>query len=93
MSAKRKYESQIGITDLENPIKKNKKAPTRFSSWFITIACNIFFKDPKDPNLPLVAQALKETLDDLLSDEEEFQSILLINKRVVNRNIDNSLSK
>jgi hypothetical protein len=32
-------------------------------------------------------------LDDLLSDEEEFQGILNIYKRVVNRNIDSSLSQ
>jgi hypothetical protein len=93
MSAKRKItESKITITDIENP-KKTKKEPTRHSAWFITVSTNMAFKDPQDPYVKPVANALAETLQELLDDDEEFQTILNVNKRVTNRDIDHSLSK
>jgi hypothetical protein len=93
MSAKRKItESKITITDIENP-KKTKKEPTRHSAWFITVSTNMAFKDPQNPYVKPVANALAETLQELLNDDEKFQTILNINKRVTNRDIDHSLSK
>ena len=72
MSAKRKFtESKVTITDLENP-KKTKKDPTRWSAWFVTISTNLPFKDPKDPNIRPIVEALSKTLQELLDDDEDF---------------------
>ena len=43
--------------------------------------------------MQLFAQALKENIDDLLGDDDQFMSVLTINPRVVNREIDSSLSE
>lgn len=72
MSAKQKFtESKVTITDLENP-KKTKKDTTRWSAWFVTISTNLPFKDPKDPNIRPIAEALSETLQELFDNNEEF---------------------
>jgi hypothetical protein len=49
--------------------------------------------DAKDPNLMPFANAFKEVLDQLLNDDDLFQSILNWNARVKNSEVDHSLSK
>jgi hypothetical protein len=74
-----KPKSKVSITNLESPVK-NVKTPTRHTAYFVTINPNVSFQDNQDQMWEF-ADVLKESLDELLDDPEEIQSILNWNTR------------
>lgn len=82
----------IHRAELHNPIKR-KTGRARHSVWWITVSPNIQFKNPDDPVIDLLGDALEDVLRAIIFDDEEFLDMLKISKNVKNKTINTAESK
>ena len=84
--SKTRPQSKVVITDLNNPVK-TQKSPTRHSAYFVSVNPNVNFKENTE-EMWSFAESLKETLEELLAESEELQSVLVWNTRIKGRDLD-----
>lgn len=84
-------QSKTSISNVEAPIPKQQKC--KYSAWMVTISPNVPWPDPTDPRMRPFCEALGQTIDSILDDDDELQGVLNINTRVKNRKLDSSLSE
>lgn len=92
MRSKPKIKHKTSVGNLENPIEKSDTGKTKHSAWLITLSLNMSFQ-PGDKRIYDYAKVFQQTIDDLMSDENEILSVLNINQRIKNRTFDSSLSE
>ncbi len=84
-------QSKTSISNVEAPIQKPQKC--KYSAWMVTVNTNIPWPNPTDPRMRPFCEALGQTIDSILDDDDELKGVLNINTRVKNRNLDSSLSE